>query len=99
MSDQVRRQEDGVPPHAPADTEQLGQQQADDNADPLSQNLFRGRVEDAMPIPEGESGMQGGQEGPPMEETKDDVAEDEGNSVGRESLDAETKKATSLPCA
>ena len=62
MSDQVRRQEDGVPPHVPADTEQLGQQQADDNADPLSQNLFRGRVEDAMPIPEGESGMQGGQE-------------------------------------
>ena len=58
MSDQVRRQVDGVPPLAPADTEQPGQQQADDNAGPLSQNLFHGRDEDAMPIPEGESGTQ-----------------------------------------
>ena len=84
MSDQDRRQEVGVPPLVPADTEQPGQQQADDQADPLSQNLFHGRDEDATPIPEGESGTQGGQDGPPMEETKDDGDEDEGNSVGRE---------------
>ena len=58
MSDQDQRQGDGVPPLTPADTEQPGQQQADDQADPLSQNLFHGRDEDAMPIPEGESGTQ-----------------------------------------
>ena len=74
MSDQGRRQEDGVPPRAPADTEQPGQQQADDNADPLSQNLFCGRVEDAMPNPEGESGTQEGQGDPPVIETVESEA-------------------------
>ena len=94
MSDQDRRQEDGVPPLTPADTEQPGRQQADVRADPLSQNLFHGRDEDAVPIPEGESGTQGGQDGSPIEEMKDDGDEDEGNPVGRESQDAKTMNPT-----
>ena len=90
MSDQDRQTEIGVPPLAPADNGQPGEQQADDQADPLSQNLFQGQNEDAMPIPEGESGTQDGQEDPPVIETIKDGAEDGGNAVGRESRNAET---------
>ena len=43
MSDQDRRPEVDAPPLAPAGNEQPGQQQADDQVDPLSQNLFHGQ--------------------------------------------------------
>ena len=90
MSDQGRRLEVGVPPLTPADNEQPGQQQAEDQADPLSQNLFRGQDEGMMPIPRGESGTQDGRGDPPVDEAKEDGDEDEGNAVGRESPIAET---------
>ena len=94
MSDQDRQPDAGVPPLAPAGDEQLGQQQADEYTDPLSQNLFQGQDEDAEPILEGESGAQDELEDPPVIETVEEESGNGGNAVGRESQDAETMNPT-----
>ena len=54
--------------------------------DPLSQNLFHGQDEDAVPILEGESGTQDGQGNPPViDEAVEEDDGDEGNCTTQRS--------------